>query len=261
MTTLQEKFAALEKVLYVMDEIRLKCPWDKEQTNETLRMLTIEETYELAEAVLEGKSDLIKKELGDLLLHLLFYSKIGQERGDFDFGDVMNAMAEKIIFRHPHVFGDVSVENQEEVKKNWEELKLKEKSGNGSVLGGVPKSLPAVVKAYRLQAKARGVGFDWDKKEDVWDKVTEELNELKHEIANFDKEKTEAEFGDLLFSVINAARMYDIDPELALERTNQKFIYRFNYLESETRKKGINLKDMTLQEMDVYWNEAKRIKS
>lgn len=244
-----------------MDEIRTKCPWDKEQTNESLRMLTIEETYELGEAVLEGNSDLIKKELGDLLLHLLFYSRIGAEKGDFDFGDVMNAMAEKIIYRHPHVFGNIVAENSDEVRQNWEELKLKEKSGNSSVLGGVPNALPAVVKAYRLQAKARGVGFDWKQREDVWEKVGEELAELKHEIANFDRDKAEAEFGDLLFAIINAARLYDIDPETALERTNQKFIHRFNYLESETRKKGIELKNMTLDEMDVYWNEAKKTES
>jgi len=256
MNTINEKVEAFKKILQIMDDLREKCPWDKVQTNETLRALTIEETYELAEAILKNDKESIKKELGDLFLHVIFYSKIGSETGDFDIADVINSLAEKLIYRHPHVFGETDVNSIDEVKKNWEELKLKEK-GNSSVLGGIPSSLPAMVKSFRIQEKARGVGFDWEYKEQVWDKVVEEIDEFKTEIANMDNEKAEAEFGDVFFALINAARLYGINPENALERTNQKFIKRFNYLEEHTMKKGKSLKDMSLAEMDVYWEKAK----
>jgi XTP/dITP diphosphohydrolase len=239
-----------------MDELREKCPWDREQTFESIRNNTIEETYELADAILQKNKTEIKKELGDLLLHIVFYSKMGSEDGSFDIKDVANAICDKLIFRHPHVFGTVDVNNNSEtVKKNWEELKIKE--GNKSVLGGVPQSLPALIKANRIQEKARAVGFDWDKRTQVWEKVEEELNELKVEIEKMDKEKTTAEFGDLFFSLVNAARLYDVDPETALELTNLKFIRRFNFLESKTLKQGRKLKNMTLDEMNAIWEEAK----
>jgi len=259
MTTKSEKLEAFEKILAIMDELRTKCPWDREQTNETLRTLTIEETFELSEAVLSKDDNAIKKELGDLFLHLIFYSKIGEEQSKFDIGDVINSLAEKLIYRHPHVFGETKVAGTEDVIQNWEELKLKEKDGNTSVLSGIPKSLSAIIKAVRIQHKARGVGFDWEEKEQVWEKVHEEITELQEEVKKNDKDKMEAEFGDILFALINTARLYDINPEDALERTNRKFINRFNYLESQTIKKGISLKNMTLAEMDVYWEEAKRI--
>ena len=246
-----------ERLLKIMDELREKCPWDKKQTFESLRRLTIEETYELAEAISKNSLDDIKKEIGDLLLHIVFYAKIGSEQKAFDINDVINSLCDKLIFRHPHIYGDVKVADDEEVKRNWEDLKLKE--GNKTVLNGVPSSLPAMVKANRIQEKARGVGFDWEIREQVWDKVKEEFHELKEEIAipNNDS-KIEAEFGDLLFSIINAARLYNIDPELALERTNQKFIKRFNFLEENTLRKGISLHDMSLDEMNKIWEESKK---
>ena len=249
----QESFSRL---INIMDELRTKCPWDQKQTIESLRHLTIEETYELADAILENDMEGIRKELGDILLHIVFYAKIASETNDFDITDVIDGICEKLIFRHPHVFGDVSVKDAEDVKTNWESLKIKE--GNTSILAGVPKSLPAVVKAYRMQDKARAVGFDWDEREQVWDKIEEELGELKTEISRMDAEKMEAEFGDFLFSMVNAARLYGIDPEAALERTNKKFIRRFNYLEQQTIKAGRPLTSMTLDEMNAVWEEAKK---
>lgn len=252
----KDKLDALGRLLDIMDELRIKCPWDREQTFESIRNNTIEETYELADAILKNDLNHIKKELGDLLLHIVFYAKIGSETGAFDIKDVADAISEKLIFRHPHVFGDTDVKNNPEiVKKNWEELKIKE--GNHSVLGGVPDSLPALIKANRIQEKARAVGFDWDERIQVWDKVEEELNELKAEIDRMDKEKTILEFGDLFFSLVNAARLYGVDPETALERTNRKFIRRFNYLETRTLRQGRKLKDMTLEEMNEIWEQAK----
>ncbi len=250
---------AFKELLEIMDELRSKCPWDKEQTNESLRTLTIEETYELADAIIKNDPKLIKKELGDVLLHIVFYAKIGSETNDFTMKEVIEALNEKLIYRHPHIFGEVKVDDAREVEENWEKLKLKEKDGNKSVLSGVPMSLPAMVKANRIQDKARGVGFDWEHKEQVWDKVHEELGELKVEIDQMDQDKIEAEFGDLLFSIINAARLYGVNPENALERTNRKFIHRFNYLEEKTIKAGLDLKAMSLEEMDKIWNEAKKI--
>lgn len=252
---MDKRLEEFKRLLDIMDELRAKCPWDKEQTMESLRHLTIEETYELADSILEGKYTDIKKELGDILLHIVFYSKIASEQKQFDIADVISSLCDKLIFRHPHVFGTVNVRNSDDVKTNWEELKIKE--GNKTILGGVPVSLPALVKAHRIQDKVRSVGFDWEKPEQIWDKVDEELKELQHEFKGGDEKKMEAEFGDLIFSLVNAARLYNIDPEMALERTNKKFIKRFNYLESQTLKKGISLKDMTLAEMDVYWEEAK----
>ena len=250
------KLEAFGRLLDIMDELRVKCPWDREQTMESLRNNTIEETYELADAILENDLDEIRKELGDLALHLVFYAKIGEEKEAFDITSVLNGICEKLIFRHPHVFGDTDVkENPEIVKQNWEELKIKE--GNKSVLGGVPNSLPSLIKANRIQEKVRAVGFDWDQPEQIWDKVEEELNELKEEIEVMDTDKIEAEFGDLLFSVVNAARLYNVDPETALERTNKKFKKRFEYLEKQTLHKGRSLKDMNLDEMNVIWEEAK----
>jgi MazG family protein len=251
-----EKLDAFGRLLDIMDELRSKCPWDKEQTFESIRNNTIEEAYELADAILNNDLVHIKKELGDLLLHIVFYSKMGSETNTFDIKDVSDAISQKLIFRHPHVFGDTDVKNNPEtVKKNWEELKIKE--GNPSVLGGVPQSLPALIKANRIQEKARAVGFDWDERDQVWDKVEEELAELKVEIEHRDKEKIISEFGDLFFSLVNAARLYNVDPETALERTNRKFINRFNYLESKTIKQGHKLKNMTLDEMNEIWEEAK----
>ena len=247
---------AFGRLLDIMDELRAKCPWDREQTFESIRNNTIEETYELADAILKNDKEHIRKELGDLLLHIVFYAKMGSETNDFDIKDVTDAISEKLIFRHPHVFGDTDVKDSAEtVKKNWEELKIKE--GNHSVLGGVPTSLPALIKANRIQEKARAVGFDWDERSQVWDKVEEELHELKDEIDRMDKNKMENEFGDLFFSLVNAARLYNIDPETALERTNRKFISRFNYLESRTLKQGRKLKNMTLDEMNEIWEQAK----
>ena len=251
-TTIKE----FKRLLEIMDELRLKCPWDKKQTYESLRHLTIEETYELAEAIISKNSNEIKNELGDLMLHIVFYSKIGSENNEFELSDVLKGINEKLINRHPHIFGDVVADTDEQVKENWEKIKLKE--GTRSVLSGVPESLPSMIKAYRIQDKARGVGFDWEKPEQVIDKVHEELAELKEEILkNTDKNKIEAEFGDLLFSLINYSRFIGINPDTALERTNKKFIYRFQYLEDCARKAGRTLSDMTLDEMDIYWNEAK----
>ena len=245
------------RLIDIMDELRAKCPWDQKQTIESLRHLTIEETYELADAIIENDMDGIRKELGDILLHIVFYAKIASETGAFTLTDVIDGICDKLVFRHPHVFGDVSVNDAEDVKTNWENLKIKE--GNKSILAGVPKSLPAVVKAHRVQDKARAVGFDWDEREQVWDKIEEELGELTVEISRMDAERMEAEFGDLLFSMVNAARLYGIDPEAALERTNKKFIRRFNYLEQQTIKSGRPLTSMTLDEMNAIWEEAKKI--
>jgi XTP/dITP diphosphohydrolase len=245
-----------ERLLHIMDELREQCPWDKKQTIETLRPLTIEETYELADAILDKDYENIKKELGDILLHLVFYARIGREEGKFDMAQSIDSLCQKLIHRHPHIYGDVKVDNEDQVKENWEKLKLKE--GNKSILAGVPKSLPAMVKATRIQEKARAVGFDWEDKSQVWDKVNEELGELKFEIDNnSSQEKLEDELGDVLFSMINYARFLNLDPESALERTNKKFIKRFNYLEAESKKDGKELSDMSLEEMDVYWEKAK----
>jgi len=255
---MKEKLEAFRRLLQIMDELREKCPWDREQTFETLRNLTIEETYELADAILNNNIDEIRKELGDLMLHLVFYAKIGSETNDFDIKSILNTISDKLIFRHPHIFGDTDVKNNPEiVKKNWEELKMRE--GNHSVLGGVPKSLPAMVKANRIQEKVSAVGFDWDDPSQIWDKIQEEMNEFKEEIVHMDKDKMVEEFGDLMFSIINAARLYQIDPETALEKTNKKFIKRFKYLEVKTLKKGKKLERMTLEEMNNIWEEAKKL--
>jgi XTP/dITP diphosphohydrolase len=255
---MKEKLAAFERLLTIMDELRDQCPWDKKQTLESLRYLTIEETYELSDAILEKDMTEIKKELGDLMLHLVFYAKIGSETGHFDIADVLNGISEKLIRRHPHIYGDVKVNNAEDVKNNWEKIKLQEKDRD-SVLTGVPNSLPAMVKAYRMQEKVRGVGFDWNTAEQVWEKVNEEIAELQHEIAVGDDEKKEKEFGDLLFSLVNYARFIGVNPEDALERTNKKFVQRFRYIEQQSKKLGKTLKNMTLAEMDVFWDEAKKI--
>lgn len=257
MNSRQQKLEAFGRLLDIMDDLREKCPWDKKQTLQSLRHLTIEETYELGDAILDNDLEEIKKELGDILLHIVFYSKIGSETNHFDIADVCNEICEKLIHRHPHIYGDVSVEDEEEVKRNWEKLKLKE--GKKSVLEGVPKSLPALVKASRIQDKVKGVGFDWEEPQQVWEKVQEELEEFQQEIKNNDQDKIEAEFGDVLFSMINYARFLNVNPEDALERTNKKFIKRFQYLESKASENGKQLSDMTLAEMDVYWNEAKKL--
>jgi MazG family protein len=256
---MQRKLDAFKELLDIMDELREKCPWDMKQTLESLRKLTIEETYELGDAILKNDLQEIKKELGDLMLHIVFYAKIGSERGEFDMADVLESINKKLVYRHPHVFGDVDVDGSpKKVEENWEALKLKEKGGNKRVLEGVPVAMPALVKANRIQEKVSGVGFDWEYKEQVWDKVKEEVDELSHEIKQIDKDKIEAEFGDLFFAMVNAARLYDVDPEAALERTNLKFIKRFNYLESETLFKDRKLHDMSLDEMNVIWEEAKK---
>lgn len=256
-STRSEKLEAFGRLLDILDELRVKCPWDRKQTNESLRTNTIEETYELCEALMRDDEVNIKKELGDLLLHIVFYAKIGDEKGAFDIKDVCDSLCDKLIFRHPHVFGTAEADTAGKVEQNWEQLKLKEKGGNKTVLGGVPASLPSIVKAHRIQDKARNIGFDWEEREQVWDKVNEEFNELKAEINNMDADKMEAEFGDLFFSLINAARLYKINPDNALERTNLKFIRRFNYLEEKNKEQGRSLKEMTLAEMDEIWNEAK----
>ena len=256
-STRSEKLEAFGRLLDILDELRVKCPWDRKQTNESLRTNTIEETYELCEALMRDDEVNIKKELGDLLLHIVFYAKIGDEKGEFDIKDVCDSLCDKLIFRHPHVFGTAEADTAGKVEQNWEQLKLKEKGGNKTVLGGVPASLPSIVKAHRIQDKARNIGFDWEEREQVWDKVNEEFNELKPEINKMDADKMEAEFGDLFFSLINAARLYKINPDNALERTNLKFIRRFNYLEEKTKEQGRSLKEMTLAEMDEIWNEAK----
>jgi MazG family protein len=246
-----------EKLLDIIDKLRGACPWDMKQTNESLRKLTIEETYELADAIFSNSDEGICNELGDLMLHIVFYAKIGSEKGVFTMTDVLKGINDKLVYRHPHVFADVKVSGASEVEKNWEHLKIKENNGMKPVLSGVPSSLPAMVKANRIQEKVRGVGFDWDKPEQIWDKVLEEITELKNEINNLNTDKIESELGDVLFSVINASRLYGIDPEAALEKTNRKFIRRFNYLESETISKGRSLHDMSLDEMNEIWERAK----
>jgi XTP/dITP diphosphohydrolase len=256
MNIMDRKIAAFSRLLTIMDELRAQCPWDKSQTLESLRYLTIEETYELSDAILDKDLDGISKELGDLMLHIVFYAKIGSELGSFDMADVLNGINEKLVRRHPHIYGDVEVADADEVKNNWERIKMEE--GHASVLSGVPLSLPAMVKAYRIQEKARGAGFDWENRDQVWEKVEEEISEFRHEAVNGgSKEKLEDEFGDVLFSLINYARFIDVNPEDALERTNKKFIRRFKFLEQEALKIGKSLRDMTLAEMDVYWNQAK----
>jgi XTP/dITP diphosphohydrolase len=258
MNSIETKKAAFERLLKIMDELRAECPWDKKQTMETLRHLSIEEMYELSDAILEGNKDEIKKELGDILLHIVFYSKIGSETNDFDIADVLNGISEKLIRRHPHIYGDVKVKDEEEVKNNWEKIKLAE--GNKSVLSGVPNSMPALVKAIRIQDKAKGIGFDWKNKDDVWEKVKEEINEFESEAKKENNlEKTEAEFGDLLFSLINYARFININPEDALEKTNKKFIKRFQFIEENAVKNNKTLSEMSLEEMEVYWNLAKKL--
>jgi XTP/dITP diphosphohydrolase len=249
---------AFERLLDIMDELREKCPWDREQTIDSLRTLSIEETYELSDAIVRNDFDDIRKELGDLLLHIVFYSRIAVEQEKFDISDVINTLCDKLIYRHPHVFGEVEADSSDEVIKNWEQLKIKEKDGNKTVLSGVPVSLPALIKAGRIQDKVAAVGFDWEQKEQVWDKFEEEKQELLHEINEMDSNKMEAEFGDLLFSMVNAARLYGINPETALERTNRKFISRFTYLENKTIRQGCSLKSMSLDEMNEIWEEAKQ---
>ncbi|GAP71227.1 nucleoside triphosphate pyrophosphohydrolase MazG [Candidatus Symbiothrix dinenymphae] len=260
MNTKEDKLQAFGRLLDIMDELREKCPWDKKQTNESLRTNTIEETYELCEAIIKDDFQEIEKELGDVLLHIIFYSRIASEKGQFDIADVCNVLCDKLMFRHPHIYGDVQADTAGEVSKNWEQIKLKEKGGNRTVLAGVPASLPSVPKAHRIQDKARNAGFDWEQKEQVWEKVREEFGELQAEIATMDADKMEAEFGDLFFSLINAARLYKINPDNALERTNQKFITRFNYIEQRAKEQGKSLKDMTLGEMEELWGEAKGMK-
>lgn len=259
MHTKEEKLAAFSRLLDVMDDLREKCPWDAKQTNESLRPNTIEETYELCDALLKNDVPNIEKELGDVLLHVVFYAKIGSEKNQFDIADVCNKLCDKLIFRHPHVYGDVVAKTAGEVLKTWEQIKQKETDGNKSVLAGVPGSLPSLIKAYRVQEKASNVGFDWEKKEDVWDKVREEMAELEVELEKTDNAKLQTEeLGDFLFSLINAARLYHLNPDNALESTNQKFIRRFNYVESKARERGLMLRDMSLAEMDALWNEAKQ---
>jgi XTP/dITP diphosphohydrolase len=254
---MEEQLAAFGRLLSIMNDLRAGCPWDKKQTLESLRYLTIEETYELSDAILEKDMNGIKKELGDLMLHLVFYAKIGSETGDFDIKDVLDSISEKLIERHPHIYGKVKVTNAEDVKNNWEKIKMREKDRK-SVLDGVPKSLPAMVKAFRMQEKARGVGFDWESASQVWEKVNEEIQELQEEVKNDDHERMEKEFGDLLFSLVNYARFIGVNPEDALERTNKKFIQRFKYIEEQTNRQGKQLKELTLKEMDAFWDEAKK---
>lgn len=260
MSNKEQKLQAFGRLLDILDELRIKCPWDAEQTNESLRTNTIEEVYELCDAIIKDDNQEIKKELGDLMLHIVFYAKIGDEKGAFDITDVCNAICDKLIYRHPHVFGEDSSKTADEVEQSWEQLKLKEKGGNKTVLEGVPSSLPSIAKAHRIQDKARNAGFDWNKKEDVWIKVKEEVNELETEIFNMETDKMESEFGDVFFSLINAARLYKINPDNALEKTNQKFIKRFNYIEQKAKEKNLKLNEMTLDEMDIFWNEAKNLK-
>ena len=256
MNKLEQNTEAFKRLLIIMDELRAKCPWDKSQTLESLRYLTIEETYELSDAILDKDMDGIGKELGDLMLHIVFYAKIGSENGSFDMGDVLNGICGKLVRRHPHIYSDVVVQNSDDVKNNWEKIKMEE--GQASVLSGVPLSLPALVKAHRIQEKVRGAGFDWENKEQVWEKVEEEIREFRHEELNGGSpEKLEDEFGDVLFSLVNYARFIDVNPEDALERTNRKFIRRFKYIEQEALRTGKTLREMTLTELDVYWNQAK----
>jgi XTP/dITP diphosphohydrolase len=254
---MENKTKAFTRLLTIMDELREQCPWDKKQTMDSLRYLTIEELYELSDAILEKDMPEIKKELGDVLLHIVFYARIASETNDFDIADVMNSICDKLVHRHPHIYGDVKVADEKEVKANWEKLKLKE--GNTSVLEGVPKSLPAIVKAFRIQEKVRGIGFDWDNKSQVWDKVLEEIEELKFELEKGDKDRIESEFGDVLFALTNYARFIDVNPEDALERTNKRFIKRFQIMEKMITDKGLSLSEMNLSEMDVYWEKAKKM--
>ncbi|MBU46259.1 MAG: nucleoside triphosphate pyrophosphohydrolase [Flavobacteriales bacterium] len=254
---MEKKAEAFIRLITIMDELREQCPWDKKQTMDSLRYLTIEELYELSDAILDRDMSEIKKELGDILLHIVFYSRIASETNEFDISDVINSVCDKLIHRHPHIYGDVKVEDEIEVKKNWEKLKMKE--GKKSVLEGVPKSLPAIVKSFRIQEKVRGIGFDWDNKNQVWNKVLEELEELKVEVEKGDKNRIESEFGDVLFALTNYSRFIDINPEDALERTNKRFIKRFQIMENEIKEKGLDLSDMSLSEMDVYWEQAKKM--
>ncbi|MCM1290903.1 MAG: nucleoside triphosphate pyrophosphohydrolase [Prevotella sp.] len=257
--TREKKLESFGRLLDTLDTLRVKCPWDAKQTNESLRPNTIEETFELCDALINDDVHNIRKELGDVLLHVAFYAKIAEEQGRFDIADVCNALTDKLIFRHPHIYGDVQADNADTVIKNWEEIKLKEKGGNKTVLAGVPKALPAMIKANRIQEKARNVGFDWETPEQVWDKVKEEIGEVEQEIKSGHKNELEEEFGDLLFAVINAARLYGVDPENALEKTNRKFIHRFNHIEARAADIGKSLREMTLAEMDKLWEEAKKI--
>lgn len=259
MHTREEQMAAFGRFLDVLDTLREQCPWDKKQTNESLRPNTIEETFELCDALIKDDTKDICKELGDVLLHVAFYARIASEKEQFDIADVCDRLVEKLKFRHPHIYGDVQAQTADEVSRNWEQIKQKEKDGNKTVLSGVPNALPSLIKAYRIQDKARNVGFDWQERADVWDKVREELGELQVELEKEDKEKSTEEFGDFLFSLINAARLYHINPDNALEHTNQKFIRRFNYLEQKVKESGKDFKDLTLEQMDVYWNEAKAL--
>lgn len=255
----QEKLEALGRVIDTLELLRVKCPWDAKQTNESLRPNTVEEVYELCDALINDDAPNIRKELGDILLHVLFYSKIGDEKNQFDIADVCDALNQKLIFRHPHVFGQVKADTAHQVEQNWEQLKLKERGGNKTVLEGVPSALPALVKASRIQEKAAHVGFDWEKREDVWDKVAEELAEVRQAVDNLNPEAMEEEMGDLMFSIVNAMRLYDVVPENALEKTNKKFIRRFNHVERRAKEKGLNIKEMTLAQMDELWEEAKRL--
>ena len=254
----EEQLKAFERLLNVMDDLREKCPWDRKQTFESLRQNTIEETYELASALVKHDMTEISKELGDVLLHVIFYAKIASETNDFDIADVCNRLCDKLIFRHPHVYGEEAAKNAEDVSKLWEQVKLKEKGGNKTVLAGIPEALPALVKAYRIQDKVANVGFDWEKREDVWDKVKEEMAEFEAELRADNREKAEQEFGDLLFAMVNVARLYKLKPDNALEKTNQKFTRRFNYIEKRATEQGRSLKDMTLDEMETLWQEAKK---
>lgn len=256
---MKEKLDQIERLIKIMDELRIKCPWDREQTMLSLRNNTIEEAFELTDAILEENPKEIKKELGDLLLHIVFYAKIAEEENLFDLAQVAKAISDKLIYRHPHVFAQVEVKDAKNVSQNWEELKQKEKDGNKTILSGVPKGMPSLPKAYRIQEKVAHVGFDWEKKEDVWNKVKEEIAEFEEEAKKGDQEKMEKEFGDVLFSLVNVARLYNINPDIALERTNKKFIKRFTYLEEKTIKKGRSLREMSLAEMDIYWEEAKKL--
>lgn len=259
MHTNEEKLAAFGKLLDVLDTLRVRCPWDAKQTNESLRPNTVEEVFELVDALASDDAENIKKELGDVLLHVAFYSKIASEQGRFDIADVCTALTDKLIFRHPHIYGDVQADSADKVAQNWEQIKLREKGGNKTVLAGVPSALPALIKANRIQEKAANVGFDWEDRSQVWDKVKEEAGEVEQEIASGNADALEAEFGDLMFAVVNAARLYGVNPENALERTNRKFISRFNHLERRAKELGRSLKDMTLEEMDELWNEAKKL--
>lgn len=258
MHTREEQLAAFDRLLTIMDDLRVKCPWDRKQTFESLRQNTIEETYELASALIKKDMDEIAKELGDVLLHVIFYAKIASETNDFDIADVCNRLCDKLVFRHPHVYGEEAAKNAEEVSHLWEQVKLKEKGGNKTVLGGIPEALPALVKAYRIQDKAANVGFDWEQKEDVWDKVREEISEFENELKNDASTNREEEFGDLLFSLVNVARLYKLKPDNALEKTNQKFTRRFNYIEQQAIVQGRSLSEMTLDEMETLWQEAKK---